>query len=312
MRSSLRLVTLALLVLSFFALWGCGGGGGGGSGSPATSSGAHLHFSAAGDIPSHATIRLATSLAVSSSADFEEGSLKSTRTYLFVLKNTGTTAAHDIVLTSDSPSVHLSPATIGILQPEGSGGVAPVIQVTVEHGVSADGVGYAPTLAAGRLQFNITATSTEVTASASVGMNVQVAAFAATFHGAAFDLDNDLTGTLNGVVPGASVDFYSYSEYVGSSPADRTLGITNTGNVPLTITTYVTPSSGSVLLQSEVQTIAPGASGSFNAESGGSWDMQLRFKVDSAGTEFANPGTPHAQPDGAWWAAFQTGLAPSA
>ncbi len=289
---------LALLTIVFVA--GCGGGGGGGTSSGGGSGpGPHLQFSSAGDI-AH-SLRTAAVGPKAAGADFEEGDLQTTHTYLFVLKNTGASAATDVVLSSSNPAVHVSPSTIGILQPEGAGGVSPVIQVTVEHGVSAAGAGYAPTLPAGRLQFTISATSAAVTASASVGMNVEVARFTATYHGNAVDLTGGVDGTLNVVTSASVTSAYAYYES-GPVPADHTLIITNTGNVSLTLTSYGVPSSGTVRPPLESRVIAPGATDSVSAYLDSSSNLVIPFSVDSDGTEFDPSALPHAQPDGKWWA----------
>lgn len=89
-------------------------------------------------------------------SDFEMGDLNKTSTYLFELRNTGTQATN-VILVSDNPAVTIVPSSIGIISNSGSGGMIPIIQVTVAHGISPNGIGSAPTLPAGRLSFTIEA-----------------------------------------------------------------------------------------------------------------------------------------------------------
>jgi hypothetical protein len=64
--------------------------------------------------------------------DFDLGDLNTTDTYLFVLKNTGTSDVTNVVLVSDNPNVTVTPSRIGVLQPDGQGGVVPVIKVSIQ------------------------------------------------------------------------------------------------------------------------------------------------------------------------------------
>jgi hypothetical protein len=114
------------------------------------------------------------------SVDYEMGDLKKTSTYLFILKNNGNSDASNIQLSCDNPNVTMIPSSIGILSPVSAGGVQPVIQVTVQHGYNATGIGTAPTLSSGRLTFTISASVAEPSngqnngnASAILGMTVR-------------------------------------------------------------------------------------------------------------------------------------------
>jgi hypothetical protein len=97
--------------------------------------------------------------------DFNMGSLNKTSTYLFELVNTGSTDMTNISLETNNAAVTISPSIISVLSPSNSGSVVPIIQVTVQHGLSANGIGTAPTLTAGELAFNIYATTLGANAS---------------------------------------------------------------------------------------------------------------------------------------------------
>jgi len=104
-------------------------------------------------------IRLAASAVDAPQADYELGNLDKTSSYLFLLMNTGNAAATNVVLTCDNPAVTLVPGVIRILSPTSSGGVQPVVQVIIQHGLSAIGTGTAPTLPDGRLVITLVAIS---------------------------------------------------------------------------------------------------------------------------------------------------------
>lgn len=325
MRST-PLFTLILCILALFFFAGCGGGGGGGGGgSPGTGSKVHLQFTQAGSMArSAARVAAASALASPSSVDFEEGDLKTTRTYLFILKNTGTVAATNVVLSSTNSAVHVSPSTIGILQPEGAGGVQPVIQVTVEHGVSATGAGYADTLAGGRMEFNISATSAEVTATASVGVNVKVASITASFLGEPTDLRDGQNGyanpiaTQNGtVVPAQYIGYYTGAS---ATKLGGMATVTNTGNVPVTIVAHAHDPypAPALFLPTSTVTIEPGETVSVNGFAqwyggtpGVDDGIMVVFQVNSDGVEFDSSVMPHADASGAWWSVFTAEQAPA-
>ncbi len=302
MRSFTLLSTIIALT---FALAGCGGGGGGaGTTGGSTGHGATLRF-----VDSGASATRSAATRSVGSADFEEGNLLSTRTYLFILKNTGTTAAHDITLASDNPAVHMTPSTIGILQPEGSGGVEQVIQVSVEHGVSAVGAGFAPTLPAGRLVFNISATSAEVSASATVGLTVQLAKFTVVYDSVAQDLSAPLI-TADFVTPGGAKPLNFYDQFYTTPPSTEGIAVIhNTGNVDLTVITYTLSGVGALYTPSATQAIAPGATFAYDGDVD-SGAAVIHIKIDSGGTEF-DSNLPHAAPDGAWWALFSSEPSPA-
>ncbi len=145
------------LILSLFILVcaGCGASGGGKPVSVGTPGGLQLVGT-----KTHASTQVTRAMAVLASAevvaaDFEMGDLNKTSTYLFELRNIGTTNLTNIALTSDNPAVTIVPSSIGIISSSGSGGIIPIIQVTVAHGLSPNGIGPAPTLAPGRLVFTI-------------------------------------------------------------------------------------------------------------------------------------------------------------
>lgn len=190
-------------------------------------------------------------------SDFQLGDIKATTTYLFMLRNTGITPVTNIQLATTNSSVEIVPNTIGILSPDGQGGLAPIIQVTVKHGSGANNFGYAPLLTAGDISFNISASGADaqstVLASATLRGYVRVANFTikklpyagtvVTDQAATPSESVDLRATSgNGgyFETGYEVDTPMYDDYyMTASAPDATRGIsrllTNTGNTDLVI-----------------------------------------------------------------------------
>lgn len=187
--------------------------------------------------------------------DFDLGELKTTDTYLFVLKNTGTEDVTNVVLSSDNPDVTVTPSRIGVLQPDGQGGVVPVIKVSVQHGISQSGLRDTPLLSPGATLFNVTATGDAgVTAQASMGVTVLVANFDIVFNSYAWNLDyvTDCNWALYPEL--SSTATTELAELVGTTQFSRwvseaayypevaisghTCVIRNTGNANLVVTLY--------------------------------------------------------------------------
>lgn len=148
--------SLIFPLLIALAISGCGG-----SGSDPTKPKPHGSLSF---VETSATLRAAPArasvrAAPPGSADFEMGGLNKTSTYLFELKNDGTAPITNVSLETDNPNVSISPASIGIIGTSTSGDMVPIIQVTVRHGLSSNGIGTAPLLPAGRLDFTLYATA---------------------------------------------------------------------------------------------------------------------------------------------------------
>jgi hypothetical protein len=113
---------------------------------------------------------------VSATVAYNVGFIDSTTTYLFMLKNTGNLPATNIQLTSDNPAVRISPGTIGVLEPEGVSSLAPIIKVTVQHGLNASGIGSTALLSRGELVISMTASGSQgAFTSTTIGGYVRVA-----------------------------------------------------------------------------------------------------------------------------------------
>lgn len=279
-----------LLLLISITMVGCGGKDCPDKPAPATPSNpvqptaSGLSFSS---VPGQAAALRSISAKAESASDFELGNVRNTTTYLFMLRNTGTVPVTDIQLTATNPSVEVVPNTIGILSPDGSGGLAPIIQVTVKHGSGAGHFGTAPLLTQGDLTFSISASGQDaantVLASASLHGFVQVANFTIkkpNYYGFAVadqsvtpDLLMDLrTPTDSGAYFTTGYDRSTPifdDSYATTDTVDPALGlgrtITNTGNCDLIINVddVVTVIDQNVVTTRATVTVAPGESYTF-------------------------------------------------
>lgn len=237
----LTLVALTLLVM------GCKHGS---SHASSTPSSGKLEF-----VATQTTVRTAKAAHAARDAipgvDFDLGDLPSTDTYLFVLKNTGQSEVQNVVLAADNPAVVITPSRIAVLQPEGAGGVVPVIKVTIQHGKSASGLTDAPLLEPGALVFNISATGDSgAPATASIGVTAQVAKFVMICNGYSWDpvyTDyDDWNSPTGGQSRYSTQTFYRYNsdtfrEWYASTVSPvvaRTFALTNTGNAVLDVTLW--------------------------------------------------------------------------
>lgn len=256
-------------------------------------------------------------------ADFVVGDIKSTTTYLFLLKNSGGSSVSNITLSSTNPAVEVVPSTIGVLEPDSVGGLSPIIQVTIKHGSGAGHFGSAPLIAAGDLEFSIGAAGTNsqgaTSVTASIGGTVRVADFTLSNNGQDMPTISEGTvgqrSTVDGQLPYVTKSTWSDTTIAAVDPTDSLWSITNTGNAPLTVTSYrsledATFDEGgspisSVLLPTctviSSMVVAPGATVSINSQmrnraeaasrmlgdgtwvSGHSWRFETFVRVSSGG-----------------------------
>ncbi|MGL1886206.1 MAG: hypothetical protein OCD76_06800 [Reichenbachiella sp.] len=93
-------------------------------------------------------------LAQTSEISFDLGQIKETRELGFLLTNQGETSIFDVVISSSNSSFAIFPTSISELKPlifvdnQSSLGLIPLINLTIIHGISPTGVGYAETLPA--------------------------------------------------------------------------------------------------------------------------------------------------------------------
>ncbi len=220
------------------------------------------------------------------SSSFELGNLPVTTSYLFLLDTAGSAPLTKLRLASSSSSVIGSPAAIASVPPAGSGGVTPIIQVQILHGVGPSGYGAAPTLPAGDFPFTITATGTNadglVTMTAAMTVFVQVANYTISVEG------EDLSALSEEpvLVELSDASIYNMTMFFGDISGDQAqaltqltpapapanslsnlwpgqIQLTNTGNVPLQVAPYlfdISASSETIWYASsqDPTTLAPG------------------------------------------------------
>jgi hypothetical protein len=124
--------------------------------------------------------------AVTRNADFafDLGALRNTRSFYFLLGNSGDTPIVDVTLGSDADAFRLTPATIDRLDPGKGIGVLPILDLTAVHGTAASGIGFDDLLPMGANTATLTlrgttvlanGDSTAVTASVDVAVDALVA-----------------------------------------------------------------------------------------------------------------------------------------
>jgi hypothetical protein len=180
---------------------------------------------------------------------FDFGDIKSTETYLFQLKNTGTVNVNNVSVSSDNSSVVVvSPGSIAVLPTEGVGGITPLISVQVVHGVGINGYGTADLLPKGPFSFNLTASGVDtngntVSSTCEVDLNVLVASFTlSSVDGVSIPMGSvkmEESFPQEIVMPFNGWYVVSYSVPI-TAPADptvftRNFMLTNTGNCSLEV-----------------------------------------------------------------------------
>lgn len=175
---------------------------------------------------------------------YQLGNIDTTTTFLFMLRNTGSLPIANIALATSNPDVVISPNSIGILSPDGSGDMSPIIQVTVKHGSGVGHYGFAPLLTPGVLEFDISASAVNGTDSILAD---------ATLSGTIRVADLSVSRTPLGGVPtpislhGIHTDNALYADgthaaswdndyyYTSDVSAGELRTLVNTGNCPLVV-----------------------------------------------------------------------------
>lgn len=234
-----------------------------------------------------------TQRASSATSLFDVGDVKTTTTYLFMLRNTGSIPISNIHLVTDNPSIEVSPAAIQILSPDGTGGLSPIIQVTVLHGSGAGHFGYAPQLAAGALAFHITATGMStggtVLADANISGTVRLAAAQVEIADELMDYNGRPAGIANlqiyghadlpfaaGRLDALSIGLSGSSSLTALPTATKDITIRNIGNQTLEVTVYGWSQETPAGILKSTRTVLAGQTCTFPQEVFFSQDNQYR------------------------------------
>lgn len=303
-------LTLALITLAFL-LSGCGSGGDSPVATtpvtpvteppvtPPPPAKASLAF---GVIPGAGGVNTVTSLkgaapgtqrASSATSLFDVGDVKTTTTYLFMLRNTGSIPISNIRLVTDNPSIEVNPAAIQILSPDGTGGLSPIIQVTVLHGSGAGHFGYAPQLAAGPLAFHITATGMStggtVLADANISGTVRLAAAQVEIPDEQMDYNGRPAGVANlqiyshallpfaaGRLDALQIGLAGSSRLTALPTSTKDITVRNIGNQTLEVTVFGWSQETPAGVLKSTRTVLPGQACTFSQEVFFSQDNQYR------------------------------------
>lgn len=171
------------------------------------------------------------------------GDVKITRSYYFLLVNTGGAPITNITLSCPVTSFLVEPQAITSLDPLDQGtnlSLLPVIKVTVEHGVSPNGVGYTNNiLSPGQHTATLTIQGTTVDAnnnSIPVTLEVNLSVIARVVDVQLSDGNNNILTPLSS---SETYIFYNQMQVPYKYETPPTLKVTNTGNIDLTINLFM-------------------------------------------------------------------------
>ncbi len=181
---------------------------------------------------------------------FDLGDLRNTRSFYFLVGNSGDTPIVDVTLTSSNDAFPITPDAIDRIDPGKGVGVLPVLDLTAVHGTAPSGVGFTDLLPMGPNATTFTLRGTTVLASgdsvavtAAVDVAVEARVADLRVRKGATEVDfTDVGGTiispnLNGG-QGAPI-------YFVNAPASEPFTLINAGNVPLGLELWDGTNSGS-------------------------------------------------------------------
>jgi hypothetical protein len=167
-------------------------------------------------------------------ASFELGDLRATSDFFFLLYNNSDETITSVTLESNAAAFQVSPASMEALAPQAGVGVLPIVRVSAVHGINVSGIGIDDLMPMGTNEADITISGTSSEGQDSLTVHLAVNAMV---------MDISL---FNG---GQEVDLLSHSGARSSTKGGlgfirRYLNmtdpsITNTGNVPITVTYYL-------------------------------------------------------------------------
>ena len=164
---------------------------------------------------------------------FDLGDLKASRDFYFLLRNVGGRPITGIQLASSNPAFAVTPALMDSLDADPSATIVRLVRLSITHGTALEGVGYSPLLPMGRNTTTLTVsgrTNDGSGAAVSLTTAVGISVTALVMDAELADGDTVLAWQGGGTVSAPGLP--TCPEY-GHLTAPR---LTNTGNVPLTVT----------------------------------------------------------------------------
>lgn len=171
--------------------------------------------------------------------DFDLGPIKASKNFYFILKNTGGTAITDISINSNNSDFTVSPAQIGILQPDSISSIVPILSIGAMHGTALDGIGFIEIMEAGinstlisiaGITSNDTSDAIQVGITANMLVEALVVDIRVFNQGGEIDLANPRY-LEEGIFDGVNVPLPQYS-------CADSFSVINTSNVAITVSEW--------------------------------------------------------------------------
>lgn len=240
-----KLVSLAVLTCAILALAACGGGGSNSVTTDPSPQGSELmpgtlslaRMDGLGKRPIFKNVTSVTS------SSFDLGTIKASRDFYFILRNTGDFAVTGLQISSSNPSFTVSPSSIDSVNPERTSSIMAVIRVTAVHGVALDGTGYSNSLMAlgnNETTISITGKTKNNINDIDVILNVNLGVYAQMMDISLLDGVSEvslLTPSLYTTSSWGSVPVYTCSTPI----------LKNTGNVDISVTNIMDSPNSPVL-----------------------------------------------------------------
>ncbi|OJJ21582.1 hypothetical protein BKI52_13655 [marine bacterium AO1-C] len=107
-------------------------------------------------IPSETIQKPGKNQRTTNTVSFDLGNLKASKSFYFILSNTGDTSITDITIESNNANFEVFPKSIDKLAPAGESNIVPLLEIGVIHGNRLNGVGFQSLLAMGDNSVEIT------------------------------------------------------------------------------------------------------------------------------------------------------------
>ncbi len=166
----------------------------------------------------------------SDSVNFDLGDLRGSKSFYFILQNTGDTSITNISLTSTDTSLVITPSHIAVLNTNGTSSVLQTVKVTILDGTLIEnGIGSVPLQPMGDLMKSIQIVGSS---NSTVSLNLNL-----TMH--SYVMDITMFSGLDTVnFSSADPNIFSSVPFYNVPKVDSIWSIQNIGNVPIKVTVY--------------------------------------------------------------------------
>lgn len=184
----------------------------------------------------------------SNTASFDLGNLKASKSFYFILSNSGDTTIKDITIESNNSNFEVFPKSIDKIEPAGKSSIMPLLELGVIHGNRLNGLGFQSLLPMGQntVEVVIKGKTFGTGGEVNVELKAQIELFAEVMDIKLFKAGNeiDLKNTSFSTSLGGKESGLGW--VWGYSVGNDTISIENSGNIKIMLEVNATVNGGTI------------------------------------------------------------------